>query len=188
MSLLLQLTETDARPVTLSQAKHQLRIDGNESDGLVGQLIDAATGAVSEMLGLSLVEQQWSYSVPSVGGDLKLPKGPVKTVDSIAYYDRDDVAQTATVSDFYLFKDNDMAILRPKPGMSWPDTAAREDALSVTFTVGWAGLVPAEVKQAVLVMVSHMHDTPHAATDRQMVEVPYAVRDLVALHRRGWIA
>lgn len=187
MTLLAQVSRGSSYPVTLDEAKAQTRIDGTDSDTLLNTLIGIATGAVSEMVGWALTGDQWSYSLASASGDVRLPKGPVASIDSITYFDTDDAAQSATVSDFYLFKDTDMAIVRPKQGAEWPVTFAREDALTITFTTSAPAVLPLEIKHAILLMVSHMYDERGTATEKQMHEVPYAVRDLVSLHRRGWI-
>lgn len=150
-------TPAAAWPVTEAEAQRQLRLDDSNTDSdLLALLISVATASVSEYVGKDLAEQVWTASWRSVSGEVPLPRGPVKSLDAISYYDADGNAQSADVSDFYLFADDDTASVKPKPNAAWPTTQDRQDAISITFTTGYTN-VPPHLKQAVLLMISHLH-------------------------------
>jgi len=185
MMLLTLDTAATAWPVTLAEARADLRIIGTDEDTLVTAQIATATSVVSEMSGLELTTQVWSMAVASVSGDLALPKVPVQSVGSISYYDADGVSQAAVVTDFHLFKDDFRATLRPKPGKSWPTLQTRDDALTVSFTAGQLTVPPA-LKQAVLFLVAHLYENREAIAETALSAIPFGVADMVNLHRRGW--
>ena len=172
--------------VSLQDAKDHLRISDSVDDFYVSGLIYAADAMLEEMTGRAILTQTWALSVNGTFDRLNLPKVPVASVSSIAYYDTDNASQTATVSDFYLFKEEDRAWLEPKPNVVWPSTYDREDALTVTFVSGYTD-IPATIRHAAMMLVAHWYET-RALTQGDKAEVPYAVTSLVGLHRLGWAA
>lgn len=172
-------------PVTLAEAKLHLRVDHGDDDTLIDGYIGAACEAIGEMAGRVLAVETWEMSVPTASGDLVLPMVPVQSVTGISYYDANGVDTSAVVADYYMFKDEDRAVLRPKPGHAWPSVQAREDALRVTFTVGYT-TPPKNLIAAVLLLVGHLYATRHAAGDA-IKEVPLGVETMVGLSRRGWV-
>lgn len=77
----------------------------------------------------------------SYGSAILLEMVPVASVESVAYYDTANDAQT--YSDWSLFSDAEPAELRQDLATSWPLTYYRRDAATITF---WAGdIVPLTV-------------------------------------------
>lgn len=169
-------------PITVAEAKEQIRQDVDADNVLIGALIPVAVQAVGEMAGRVLAAETWEMSVASVTGDLVLPKRPVNAVTGISYYDTQGAEQTATVSDFYLFKDGDKAYLRPKSG-GWPAMQVRDDALTVTFTCG--GNAPDELIWAARLYIGMLYDN---RGDEKPMGLSPALEALVGLHRVGWVA
>jgi len=81
---------------------------------------------------------------------------PLSRVDSVQYYDTDNVLQTMPSTD-YVIVDGGVdrpSVIYPAVDVTWPETQARPDAVVVTF---WAG----EVSQATYLEVS----SPFVGTD-----------------------
>ena len=174
-------------PVSLADAKEYLRVDHDEDDAVIAALTSAACNSVAENVGRVLTAEQWIVSIDSVYGDFEFPLAPVQSVDAIEYFDADDQAQTADVSDFYLFKDEDKATLRAKAGKSWPATARRDDAISITFTVGMQS-VPDGLISAAKMLLGHWYETRSAVSSGQTSqEVPLGVQYLCDQARRTWV-
>lgn len=175
-------------PVTTAEAKAHAVVDFDADDALIDGMIAAATRAVSEMSGRSIGAETWLMSFGAgVSGRVYLPVTPVQSVSEISYYDTDDVLQSATVSDFYLIKDGDVAFLRPKSGASWPSANGnREDAISITFIAGYSEC-PDTLRHAILMMVAHMYSHREAVSDEILRDVPSGVQDLINLERVGWV-
>ena len=174
-------------PLSVMDAKDHLRVTDSRDDYLVEGYLRAALEAVGEMSGRVLAAETWAMSAASASGDVPLPKCPVISLTSIEYFDANETAQTANVADFYLFKDDDKAFLRPKAGKSWPTTASREDAITITFTVGYSTL-PHGLKSAVLLMLGHLYENREGVADGGKTAIPLGVESLVNLHRIGWVA
>jgi uncharacterized phiE125 gp8 family phage protein len=152
---------------------------------MISALIGAACKMVSEMSGRALAEEEWQYALPWVRCDIKLPVTPLIEVTAIEYYDEDDVSQTLDLADFYVFKDEDTATIRPKDGVAWPVAQIRDDAFRVTFTAGYETL-PENLRHAILLLVDHLFHNTSPVTEGNVAEMPYAVEAMVGLSRRGW--
>lgn len=186
--MILRQITAGASALSLLDAKAHLRVDHNDEDDLIAALADAACASIAENVGRVLAEGQWTVSVAAVDGDLVFPLAPVRSVDAITYYDANDAEQTASVGDFYLFADDDRAILRPKAGKSWPATIARDDAITVTITVGMDAVPPGLIAAAKL-LLGHWYDTRAAvAMGQAPQEVPLGVQYLCDQERRNWMA
>ena len=173
--------------ITLAECKANMRVDSSDEDDFITALASSACGAVQARVGKALGAQTWSLSLYGLSSDamLRLPVFPATAISSIAYYDSDDVEQSLSVSDFYLFGDSDGAYVKPKDGTSWPDTMDRPDAVTVTFT---AGMTPTQtMKQAALLLVAHWYSNRAATTEEQLRDIPEGVDALISLDRKGWV-
>lgn len=184
--LLRRTSAAGTSPVTLTEAKAQLRVDDTSEDALISALIASSTALVGEMAGRVMAEETWAASWASIAGDIVLPKSPVKELVSVAYYDSADTLQTMSNTDFHLFLSDDYSVLRPKPNKAWPVTAVREDAITITFKAGYATL-PSELRMAVLLCIGHLFEH-RSAVDEAMSELPMGVDALVSTQRLGWMA
>ena len=177
--------------VSTADAKTHLRVDGSDEDVLIDALVAVATNAVEEMTGRALLTQTWKMRMPRPSGEVRLPKTPAASLSSVAYFDRDEVEQTATLGDFLLLAGRDKATVRPASGADWPEAYDRPDAVSITWVAGYgaAADVPAELVHAVKLMLGHLFEHREAVSAGvTMTETPIAVDHLVGLHRVGWIA
>ena len=166
-------TAAATKPVSLSEAKAQCRIeeDDTDSDLLLAGLIAAATDAVEQMVGFVLGEETWMRAWVGVGaGGMAVPLYPVKSLVSVTR-GPDELTGFALVGD-----DGHASITGP-----WP-----ADLVTVRVTVG--GFVPPAVKHAILLLIAQWYDNREAISENPMREVPFSVESLVGLYRRGWAA
>lgn len=182
--MLLRRITSPATPVPDGVVDDHLR---NPQDPNVVEVVRlAAHDMVSEMSGRVLGPETWEMSVATAPTRLTLPKSPVQSLVSIKYYDGAGVEQTADLADFYLFADDDRAVVTPKDGKAWPTLQARDDALTVRFIAGYTTL-PAALGHAVLMVAGHLYENRNAVSEGTMTEVPMAVSALVGIHKLGWV-
>lgn len=188
-TLLNRTSDPTTEPVSLAEAKAQLRVDHTDEDTYISALVSTATAAVEEMTGRALITQTWSLSQNGAVDRVYLPKTPVQSIDSITYYDRDEVSQTATASDFNLFSDIYRAWVEPKSNKDWPDVFDRPDSLTISFVAGYgaASDVPVEIAHAIKMLLSHWYEQRVSVSEKLMREVPFSVSSLLGLHKRGWV-
>lgn len=180
-----------AFPVSLAEAKEQLRVDTSADDDFIQRLVEAATEQLDGdgELGRAMISQSWAeWSGPSPDA-VKLTMGPFQSLTSVEYYDTDGTLQTATLSDFETRKDGDFVTCRPKTGFSWPATQDRDDAIKITYVAGFGATsadVPQPLRHAVLMLVTHFEQNRSAIADRAMFEMPMAVDRLIGRYRVDW--
>lgn len=186
--ILRRITPATAYPVPDTDALEHLRLTANDETYLVHALVGSACDLIGEMSGRCLASEVWAASYSSISGKIKLPKSPVISVDSVTYYDQTDMVQSLPTTDFYVFLSDDHAEMQPKPGRQWPVTSTRDDAITITFTAGYAAL-PQALRAAVLLTVGHLYENRQASVVGMTVAtLPLAVEELVSIHRLGWAA
>jgi uncharacterized phiE125 gp8 family phage protein len=154
---LLTVPPTD-EPVSLDEAKAQLRVSGTVEDALIGGYIAAARGLVEDITGRSLMPQTWRLDLDGISSRIWLPKAaPVSAVTGITYVDSDGATQTLSTSAYRLQSASEPAFVEWTDAISVPSLASRSDAVKVTYTAGYASadLVPAQLRQACLLLVAH---------------------------------
>ena len=176
MTTLVRTTAPVAAPITLSEAKAQIRVDHNEEDVLIQHYIAAATSLLdgpAGLLGRCLVTQSWQMSIEAVTGPILLPF-PDSTIDDAVYTD---AAGGTLVYDLAL--QDQRLLLRPSSGHGRP--------VAITFTAGFgsAADVPAAIRQAMLLLIAHWYDNREAVTmGAAGYSMPMAVDALLAPYRR----
>lgn len=175
------ITPPAATPVTLAEAKAQLRVDHNDEDGKIEALIAAATSYLdgrSGVLGRCIVSQTWELTLDAFPAEeIEIPLGPVQSVPALTYVDLAGATQTVNSGDYYLDTTSLTAWVMPE--IEWPSTMEAANAVTVRFVAGTAVAdVPPAIKHALLLLVSAWYD------DRAGSGMPPAVDYLIAPFRR----
>lgn len=177
--------------VSLAGAKVQCRVEGDEEDASIASLVSAATDHLdgyAGVLGQALLTQTWTQSLDCFpcGRELRLPLGPLGETATIAYFDAAGAVQAFTA--FSAMTDAIGPVLHLDWDASWPSTAWRPDAVTVTWTCGFgddASTVPAGIVHAVKLMVGHWYVNREAVNVGNIVNAfPWAVDALLAPHRK----
>ena len=151
-------------PITLIQAKVQCRIDHNDDDVYIGDLINAATAMIDgpDGAGISLITQQWRLSLDVWPNDaIILPLGPVQSVDSITWTDLTGATQTLLATQYKFDLDARPVRIRRAFGVVWPILGIIPGAVKVSFTTGFGvapANVPADLRMAMLLLISHWYE------------------------------
>lgn len=177
--------------VSLAECKTDLRISGSEHDAeivrLINDAIDYCEGP-NGVIGLPFLTQTWEMTARKFEAKCLLPLAPVQSLASITYYDTDNAQQTYDVSNYILYGDDSYARIETLDTATLPSTYDRPDAVKIRFVVGFgdtAESVPASVRRAIRVLVSHWFDNPGAAASVDLKPIPRAFDSLAALHGRG---
>lgn len=173
-------------PITLEEAKLHLRVSHDEEDGLIENLIRAATQHVdgwTGILGRAVTPQTWRQDFDG-WRCLRLLLNPVREIESVTYHDSDGDQQTLDPSAYALRADGGGAYVDLAPGQSWPAVASRVDAISVTYEAGYDE-APEPIRQAMLLLMGHWYDNRQGVvTGTIATEVPLAVDALLSPYRR----
>lgn len=182
----------DAELLPLADAKAHLRVDCDDDDDYIEGLAAAATSYLdgySGILGVALCEQEWAQSFDGFPAErcLRLALGPVLAADDVevAYFDAAGDAQTFT--QLHLAADAIGPLLELEDGATWPSTATRPDAVTVTWTCGFgaAADVPPAIVLGAKLLVGHWYANREAVNVGNIVsELPFTAAALLNPHRK----
>jgi uncharacterized phiE125 gp8 family phage protein len=144
-------------PITLADAKQQLRVDIDDDDALIQRYINGAAAYVERHTGQLLTRRQVSFSFDAfVAEGLELTAWPSPADATISYRDPDGVDRT--LSSPRLLARRYRPKVLPARGTSWPATDAGPEAVLVTVTAGFdAGQVEPDMLVAVQMLVAHWY-------------------------------
>ena len=178
-----------AEPISLAEAKAHLRIDADDEDALIGQLIVAARMFAERNLGLALITQGWSYFLDfwPRSSCVTLPTSPVQSVSAVILHDGAGGSTTLDADDYAVDVLSQPARLVLN-GATPPVVARALNAFEIAFTAGYgdaASDVPAPIRQALNLLVAHWFERREPVVlGVGATEVPSTVAGLLLPYRR----
>ena len=142
------LTAPTGLPVTLAEAKDDLRIDDASQDAVVTAWLAGITDYTEHRLGRALLTQTWRVWADVFPDAFMVPRPPAASVTAIRYFDSANVQQTINPADFTLDAAKLPGWIVPAAGKAWPATYDRINACwaDVICGYGTADDVPAAIK------------------------------------------
>lgn len=185
---LFRTVDPAAEPVTLAEAKAQMRVDHVSEDALITGLIRAATAEVEAQTGMALIAQNWRLALDGLppDGTVLLRKHPVRQILAATIYDTDGAASLVDLS-----RCSADLVSRPaRLHIDLPMTQLRRmNGVEIDFATGFgeAGTdVPDHLKRAILVLVAHWFEFRAAyRAEDQPVSHPAGFDRLIAGYRLG---
>lgn len=174
-----------AEPLTRAEAKAFLRIDGDAEDTLVDALIPAARRVVEAQTGRILMAQTWRFFLDRwpLRGIIPAPVAPVREIVAAAVIAADGSIVAVPETALALVADRAPALIRVDRARV-PAPAQPHGGIIITLKAGYgpdAADVPADLIQAVRLMVAHFHE--HRDGPGDATALPAAVRALLAPYR-----
>jgi uncharacterized phiE125 gp8 family phage protein len=185
---LFRTTAPAVEPVSVAEAKAQLRIGHDSEDDLLNGLIRAAREEVEARAGLALLSQNWRLALDRWPrfGRVALLRYPVVEILSVTVYGAEGEASLVDPSTYEV----DLASRPPRLYFATrPEPARIMNGIEVDFSAGFgadAESVPERLKRAVLVLVAHWYEfrAGFGAGD-QPVSIPPDFDRLISSYRRG---
>lgn len=150
-------------PVSLAEAKAQLRVSDTSQDLVIKGLIPAATKLVQSIVQRVYPQQTLEWVLTSWRPVLEIPVAPVlaEGVLSIKYVDWTSQTQQALDKSTYVVQTRgDSVAIFPKFGTQWPVLFAfSPEPIVVQFEAGYesAADVPENVKAAIMLQIRHLY-------------------------------
>ncbi len=184
MSAFILKTGPAEEPVSLSEAKNHLRVTESDEDALILGLIRAAREQVEADTGRPLLSQTWQLVVDNFSGDLELKPGTVSIV-SVKYQGTDNVEQTLADTVYELRERGLVPSLALQYDQTWPDVLSHPNSVTIEFTAGYSepDFVPQPIKQAMLLLISHLYENREVAAGIKLELVPMAYDCLLSSYR-----
>lgn len=168
-----------AEPITLAEALIHLRetADGGANDAYITSLITVARTACEDRIERSLIATPWTLRLDAFPDAIELTPAPVVEVTAVSYLDTEGAEQTVDLADTYLDKASEPAWLLPAPGVTWPATLDRVNAVTVEYTAGYGpngASVPAPLKHWILLALTELYETRSGSAERPQLRHDFA--------------
>lgn len=152
------ITAPASEPITLAEAKAQLRVTIIAEDTLISSLIIAARDLCERETGRALIAQTWELSLDNFSNEMLLGRAPVASITSVKYTDVNGAEQTLASTEYVLDNASDsFARVVIAANKSWPDIYNGINNVRIRYVAGYASsaAVPQALKQWMLLQISH---------------------------------
>lgn len=192
------ITAPASEPVTVAEAKAHCRVDISDDDTLIERLITAARRRVEHDCLHALLTQTWELVLGGFPDSdrIELPYPPLQSITSVTYINSANASTVWGSSNYHADTDRTPGRLVAAYGVSWPSFTPRPySAVKVRYVAGWtaAANVPAELRQALLLLVAHWYEQREAVMTGNgglaALPLPLAYDALIADYRhraRRW--
>lgn len=182
-----------AEPVDLAFAKAHGVIDHDDADPVLALRLTAAREWVERYLGRACMAQTWEQTV--LDGDVThvgpifLTPVPVISVTSVTSYNAAGAPTVMSSAGYSLDATSAPARLLLTEGSAWPSGLRTFNSLIVRYVAGYGTdgtnpeAVPATIRQAILLLASEFNERIEAASEQELVEVPFGIRCLLDPYR-----
>lgn len=185
-------------PVTLSEAKAHLRVDGTDSDAEIAAMISAAREWCEQYLDRTLVHTQWvmRFDRFPVDGtdDIELPRPPMvasgaNTAVSLSYTLEGGATATYGTSSYRVDRHATPGAVKTNYAGTWPPHLQDDNSVSVTW---WAGYgpsgqsVPAAIRHAMLMLIAFWYENRSTVLVGSISkQLEFAVESLLSSQKWG---
>jgi len=182
-------TPPTIEPVTLAEAKTHCRVDIDDDDTLLERLISSARVYCESVCRRAFIEQTLQLRCDSFPAEFRLPRPPFMSIasDGLKYYNTAGMLTTLAASQYQTDVSSLVGRIVPAYGCSWPSARGQTDDVLVTYKAGFgatAALVPAPIRQAILMMVGHWYDHREPVViGAPVANLPLAVDALLSDYR-----
>lgn len=181
-----RIVEPGELPVSFEYVRDHSRILASMAEAerhVIESMIRSATDRAERLMGRAIIRQQWEKRLdgfPAAGGAIELATPSLLSVDLVKYVDTDGVEQTLSPECYEFDAQEQTAWLVPTERFVWPQTYEKINAVKIQFTCGWvsAGVVPASIRDALVIFTAHRYENRESAEDPPGFELllqPYRV-------------
>ncbi len=191
------VTPPAIEPVSVDEAKLRLRIDHDDEDAMLGDLIAATRERVERLLGQALITRRvrevrdgWRLGGEPCPSVIRLALGPVSQLHEISTVDASGAEALAPLSDFILDAASVPGRIALADGASWPPTGQVIMAVAIEYDAGYGGDpadCPGPLREAILALVaeSYVYRTgAERGAVSEEIALPATVSGLLSSYRR----
>lgn len=176
------VTGPAGEPVSLDQAKAQVRVDWDDEDDLISSYITAARQYCEDACGRIFMQQTWDLWLQQwpAGNRIFLPYPPLQEVTWVKYTDLNETVNTVDSGLYTVNTAGDLPEVVLLFGQIWPPTVlSPARPINVRFVCGYGidADVPAPIKQAILMLTAHWYTNREAVVIGRTATASVRVQD-----------
>lgn len=180
------------QPITLEEAKAQVRQESIDDDAVITAYISSAGDYIERRIQRSLASRAWSIEMsafPKNGGDIVLPIPPLQSVQSVSYYENGTLTSLVLDTDYRV----SVPFSRIRLGigkLNWVIADRLDDAVQINITSGYLSIsdIPVAIKQATKLLVGHWYEHREGVSGDAGSAVDLAVGALIDSYWLGEVA
>jgi uncharacterized phiE125 gp8 family phage protein len=172
----LKRLSTPQQPVvSLAEARDHLRVAHTHDDAYITRLIDTATAVIEgpNGAGIPLSPSRWVLTLDHLPRNFDIDLCPVQSVDRITR-DGEVLAPATYTTDLDSTPARVVSNHAPRP--------SRLGSVKVEFSAGYE-TVPADLRHAILMLISHFYENREAVSAIDLKDVPFAVGAIISRYR-----
>ena len=182
-------TYTDTEPISLTEAKDYLRVDFNNDDTFISELISIARVKIlkdtAQVMGLQTITEYFTNwgTIPTTGGNLILPLSYMGYWDGsndfiVKYFDINNVEQTLTKDTDYLVIQH-MGLIKVQ-FINTFNTFDRLDAISIEYQIEPQNADSTRpLLIAMYLLIQHYYDNRSAVSFLKVDEMPMGYFNII---------
>lgn len=182
------LTPPVGEPIGVELAKRHLRVDIDDDDDYIEELISMVRDYVETRAGVSFLQQTWiqnSDGFPYPMEPMDLLRWPVQTITSVKFRDAAGNLNTMLANQYILNGATRPPRLAPAYGQYWPMMALQSlDNVKVEMVTGFAtaGDVPPRLRQILYMTLAHWYEHRMSVemNERAPVLVPEGTEEILS--------
>ena len=191
MARSVSITKNESQIVSTSEAKTHLRVSTSADDDYIQNLIFAATEQIEKYINCVILEAACVQWCDTWTDTLELYYSPLinsrsLTVTHIKYYDDNDTLQTWDAANYVVDNVHTPARIGIKANLDYPTVSERIAPIIITYTSGYSSVsqVPADIKQAILIMVGQWYENRQVAVvGRSVGTIPMTAEYLIEKYK-----
>lgn len=200
MVSLVQTAAPTTEPLDIQAVKDFCRISAdNASDDALLVLMQTTARQWVENKGVSLMPQKWKLCLDQfptslqvllrvalpfvVSSEIRLPRGPVTSIDTFTYVDQNGVTQTLDATKYIWDPNAVPSKLFPPYGQAWPIGRRVPNAVLINYSTGYTDpkLIPSALNLAQLMLINHWNENRELFLANQTInKIPLGVEALLA--------
>ncbi len=177
-------TDPTTAPISTAEAKAHAVVEHSDDDALIDLYVSQAADYAENYTGRQLMAQVWTAYFDAWPACFELPFRPLQSV-VIKYTDDAGDEQTLAADQYQVDAQAYPALIRPAPGVSWPDLGDDYNLVRVEVTCGYAdaAAVPDGIKAALYLLTGHLYENRESSSPVEIHDVPLGVDSFLTQYR-----
>jgi uncharacterized phiE125 gp8 family phage protein len=186
------VTPPAGEPVTLAEARAFCRIDHEDEDALIQDLVRAAREQVEAASGRALIERRvrerrdsWAASP---AGAVRLALRPLRALHGVKTIGPDGAMQSIALTDVFPDPDAEAGRLLARSGLGFPALLRAASGVEIEYTAGYgatSAALPPALRLAVLILTADAYARRDRSDDASLSGVRADVAALIAPFREA---
>lgn len=174
-------------PVSTDEAKTHLRITHTDDNTYIDTLVKAARLYCERATRRAFITQTWDLAAECFDDDeIELTPGPLQSITHVKYYDTDGTLQTLSTDVYEADITDCVGYARLKYNQYWPTIrSGLYNGVQVRYVAGYGNSatdVPANIKHAIKILVSHWYEIREPViVGASVTDVPMSVSALLGI-------